>query len=184
MHRTRCTVGTCQFKPRSIILCAEFEGNEKCFVPFAGAIAHADPGGGARKIMSPAWRGFALGDAGFATRAFSRGPLRRNMSGTCIVACAATWMCSEFRASTAWACSPGSTACSERLPTAAHLAATVFSHFGFTDASCLRNNPWNRRLNRLSYSSKALFLAGRRDIQRLSFVPSSVCGVQAMEFAL
>ena len=93
------------------------------------------------------WReeqGCAPGVAEFAIPVFTPGPLPSDMSGMCTAVCAATWMCSAFRANTGWECSRGFFACFVFPRIVARPAGIAFSLFKCTAALCPLSNPSNK----------------------------------------
>jgi hypothetical protein len=151
----------------------DFPGVKKiCFVRSVIATVPAGPGEEVSRTTSWEWPGCGPGAAGLVTRAFTPGRLPSDISGTSIAECAATWICSAFRASMEWACSPGCIVCSAFPRIVAPLAGIAFSRFGFTAASSPRSNPWNPGRSLIPCRTSLVFHHGTGREPRVDFHPA------------
>jgi hypothetical protein len=149
---------------------ADFPGVKRiCCARSVKATVPAVPADVVSRITLWEWQGCALGVAVRVTRGFTLGPLPSDICGMCIADCAATWICSAFRASMDRACWLGYFASVAFLLIAARRAGIASSHFEFTAALFPLSNPWSPVQKLIPSRTRIVLLSATLWEQRIDF---------------
>ncbi len=148
----------------------DFPGVKRiCYARSVIATVPAVPDDVASKTTSWDLRGSVPGDARLANLDFSPGRLPSDTFPMCIAGCAATWICSAFRASMEWVRWLGCFDCSAFPHIAALHAGIASSHSERTGGLFPPSNPWSRGRFLIRFRTSHVTLCRIADERKIDF---------------